>query len=73
MGQQTSYPVNMRKGVIQVLDRVVVVVVDTKNLSGDLGTRTSCNHNEFGEKLASVCSESNGTAYKHHKYIVSAF
>ena len=48
-----------------------VVVVDTKIAkSGDVRTWTSCKHNryvEFGEKLASVCSESSGTAYKSHK------
>ena len=50
---------------------VVVVVVDTKIAkSGDVRTRASCKHNkyvEFGEKLASVCSESNGTACESHK------
>ena len=48
-----------------------VVDVDTKIAeSGDLGTWASCKYNkyvEFGEKLASVCSESSGTAYKRHK------
>ena len=46
---------------------VVVIIVDTN--TGDLGTSVSCKHKyvEFGKKLASVCSESSGTAYKHHK------
>ena len=46
---------------------VVVIIVDTN--TGDLGTSVSCKHKyvEFGEKLVSVCSESSGTAYKHHK------
>ena len=47
---------------------VVVIIVDTKiTKSGDLGTWPSRKHNEyveFGEKLASVCSELSGTAYK---------
>ena len=47
------------------------MVVDTKIAkSGGLGTWTSCKHNEyieFGEKLASECSKSSGTAYKRHK------
>ena len=49
------------------------MVVNTNiTKSGDLGTWASCKHNEyvkFGEKLASVCSESSGTAYKCHKIV----
>ena len=52
---------------------VVIVVVNTKIAkSGDLhvGTWASSKHNEyikFGGKLASICLESSGMAYKHHK------
>ena len=49
----------------------VVIVVDTKIAkSGGLGISASCKQNksvEFGEKLASVCLESSGTAYKRQK------
>ena len=64
---QNYYPVRMRRG--KVIGRVVVV--DTKIAkSGDVCTWASCKHNkyvEFGEKVASVCSESNGTARESHK------
>ena len=47
--------------------------MDTKIAeSGDLGTWPSCKQNkfgEFGEKLASVRSESSGTAYKRHNHV----
>ena len=47
---------------------VVIVAVDTKiTKSGDLGIWPSYEHNEYVEKLASVCLESNGMAYKRHK------
>ena len=53
---------------------VIVVIVDTKIAkSGDLGTWGSCKRNEyvkFGEKLASVCSESSSTAYQCHKLCI---
>ena len=59
----SNYPMHMHKGSLVI----VVVVVDTKIAkSGDLSTWVSCKHNkyvEIGEKLASVCSESSGTAY----------
>ena len=67
----------MRRG--KVIGRVVVVVVivvvvDTKIAkSGDVRIWASCKHNEyveFGEKLASVCSESSGTACKSHKLCI---
>ena len=55
---------------------VIAVIVNTKLAkSGDLGTWPSCKHNgyvEFGNKLASVCSKSSGTAYKHHKSCILA-
>ena len=63
------YPAQMRRG--KVISRVFVVVMDTKiTKSGDVRTWASCKHNEyveFGEKLASVCSESSGTACESHK------
>ena len=55
----------------KVIGHIVIVVVMDKKItkSGDLGTWVSCKHDyvEFGKKLASVCSESSGAAYKHHK------
>ena len=58
----------MRRGKVIGCVVVVVVVVDTKIAkSGGLG---SCKHSKyvrFGEKLASVCLESSGSAYKRHK------
>ena len=62
----------MRRGeVIGSVVVVVVVVVDTKIAwSQHLGTWASCKHDEnvdFGEKLALVCSDSSGKAYKRHK------
>ena len=64
-----NYPARMRRG--KVIIRVVVVAVDTKIAkSGDVCTWASCKHNkyvEFCEKLASICSESNGTACESHK------
>ena len=60
------YPAHLRTGKV-----ISSVVVDTKvAISGDLGTLASCKHNEsveFVEKLASVCLELSGTAYKRHK------
>ena len=59
----------MRRG--KVIGRVVIVVVlDTKIKSGDLGTQASCKHNEYvecGEKLGSVCLESSDMAYNCRK------
>ena len=53
---------------------VIVVVMDTKiSWSQHLGTWATCKHNEYvksGDKLASVCSESSGMAYKRHKYYI---
>ena len=56
---------------INLISSVIVIVMDTKIIKcGDLGTWASCKRNksvEFGKKLASVCLESSGTAYKRHK------
>ena len=64
------YPARMRRGKV-IIVVVVIVVVDTKIAkSGDVHTWASCKHHKyvkFGEKLASVCSESNGTACESHK------
>ena len=61
----------MRRGKVIHHVVVVIVVVDPKIVkSGDVHTWASCKHNkhiEFGKKLASACSESNGTAYKNQK------
>ena len=61
----------MHKGKVTGRVIIVIVIVDTKIAeSGDLDTWASCKQNkyvEFGKKLASLCSESSGTAYKHHK------
>ena len=53
----------------KVIGRVVIVVIlDTKIIkSGDLGTQASYKHNEYGEKLGSVCLESSDMAYSCHK------
>ena len=47
----------------------VIVVFVNKNIakSGDLGTQARCWRNKSVEKVASVCLESSGTAYKRHK------
>ena len=51
---------------------VVIVVVVNENITksqhlGTLATRKYDKSVEFGKKLASLCFESSGTAYKHHK------
>ena len=53
----------------KVIGRVVIVVIlDTKIIkSGDLGTQASYKHNEYGEKLGSVCLESSDMAYSCYK------
>ena len=59
-------------GRVVVIVIVVVVVIIHKKIarSWDLGTSTTRKYNEsveVGEKLASGCLESSGTAYKLHK------
>ena len=61
----------LRGKVISHVVVIVVVIMYTKIAkSVDVRTSASCKHNryvEFGEKLASVCSESNVTACNSHK------
>ena len=63
------YPARMHKG--KVIGLSVVVVVTTKIARskhlGISGTRKYNESVEVGEKLASECLESSGTAYKLHK------
>ena len=54
----------------KVIGSVVVVANKKIARSQHLGTLVTYKHNksvEFGKKLASLCFESSGTAYKHHK------
>ena len=66
-----NYPTCMHRGKVIVVVVVVVVVVNKKIArSRHLGTLATHKHSrsvEFGEKLASLCFESSGTTYKHHK------
>ena len=56
------YPARMRKG------KGVLSVVGTKIAKyRDLGIEATRKHDETGEKLASVCFNSFGTAYERHK------
>ena len=65
-----SHAQGVKQSVLSVIESSSVVIGTKIARSRDLGIQVTRKHNEsieFGNKLASVCFKSFGTAHEHHK------